>query len=51
MVEITDKPPLSIGRELDVIVSQEIRASSRPHIGLHVPRELQDKRCTLFSDP
>jgi len=30
MVEITDKPPLSIRRELDVLLPQEIRASSRP---------------------
>ena len=51
MVEITDKPPLSIGRELDVIVLQEVRASSRPYIGLHVPRESQDNPRTLFSDP
>jgi len=34
MVEITDKPPLSIGRELDVIVLQEVRAS---HKALHRP--------------
>jgi len=51
MVEIMDKPPLSIRRELDVIVLQEVRASSRPYIGLHVPRELQDKPRTLFSNP
>jgi len=30
MVEITDKPPPSMRRELDVIVLQEVRASSRP---------------------
>ena len=48
MVKIMDKPPLSIRRELDVIVLQEVRASSRPYIGLHVPQELQDKPRTLF---
>ena len=37
MVEIMDKPPLSIRRELDAIVLQEVRVSSRPYIGLHVP--------------
>jgi len=51
MVEIMDTPPLSIRRELDVIVLQEVRASSRPYIGLQIPRELQDNPRTLFSDP
>ena len=51
MVEIMDKPPLSIRRELDVIVLQEVRASSKPHIGLHVPRELRDNHGTLFPIP
>ena len=48
MLEITDTPPFSIRRELDVIVLQEVRASSRPYIGLHVAQELQDKPRTLF---
>ena len=48
MVEIMDKPQLSIRRELDVIVLRESRASSRPYIGLHVPRELHDNPRTLF---
>jgi len=51
VVEITDRPPPSIRRELDVIVLQEVRASSRPYIGLHVPQELQDNPRTLFFDP
>jgi len=51
MVEITDTPPLSIRRGLDVMVLQEVRASSRPYIGLHVPRELQDNPRTPFFHP
>ena len=34
MVEIMDKPSLSIGRELDVIVLQEVRADLK---ALHRP--------------
>ena len=49
MVEITDTPPLSMRRELDVIVLREVRASSWPYIGLHVPHELQEKPALFFS--
>jgi len=51
MVEITDTPPLAILREGDVIVLREVRASSRPYIGLHVPQELQDKPALFFPIP
>jgi len=51
MVEIMDKPPLSIRCELDVIVLQEVRASLQALHRPSRPAGIAGQTGTLFSDP